>query len=64
MQYSGWQNIGGHTFRTSLTDHEAGHHYSGQHHNLAQAQNSLEKARLGANNAREHLGYDRTDGPD
>ena len=64
MQYSGWQNIYGHTFRTSLTDHEAGHHYSAQHHNLTQAQQSLERARLGANNARERLGFDRTDGRD
>ena len=64
MQYSRWQNINGTTFRYGLTDHEAGHHVSGQHHHLHTAQESLEKARFGANNARERLGIERTDGPD
>ena len=64
MQYSHWQNIGNHTFRTSLTDHEAGHHYSAQHTHLGTAQTSLEAARHAANNALERLGFERTDGPD
>ena len=64
MQYTGWHNIENRTFRTSLTDHEAGHHYSGQHHRLDEARDTLERARLAANNARERLGHPRTDGPD
>ena len=64
MQYSGWQNIGNHIFRSSLTDTAAGHRYTGQHRNLGEAQESLKRARLHANQARERRGIERTDGPD
>ena len=64
MPYSRWQNIVNHTFRTSLTDHEAGHHYSAQHRHLGTAQAGLEAARTAADNARERRGFERTDTPD
>ena len=64
MQHSHWTNINGTTFRTGFTDTEAGHHMSAQHHNLAEAQESLELTRTHANDARERLGIERTDGPD
>lgn len=64
MQYSSWRNIGDHTFRTSLTDTAVGHRYTAQHRHRGQAQESLEQARLHANQARERRGIERTDGPD
>ena len=64
MQYSSWTNIEGRIFRASLTDREAGHHYSAQHLNLYQARECLEQARRQANDARERKGIPRTGLPD
>ena len=64
MQYSGWDNKDGATFRISLNDTAVGHHMSGLYNDRGTARDRLEACRLQANNAMERAGIARTDSPD